>query len=328
MGMSKINVYIGTDTKRKSQGVYRMVLDTLKGSLEGPWLYYPCEQPKYLCHDHYELALIHASRDQAGVSLLDTHQMVPYHLDTQMSEQIPSCFVTMDQNFIYTANFHEGTLTIYRKNGKLRMEARIHLGEDAHCHQVLLLNGYIYVICLGLDCIKIFDSEDSFALVKEIVLPKGSGPRHAIIDAKQQYLYLLTQYSNEVFVYRIGTHFLFRCQQIVSVLPKGCKEECSSAAIRISPNGKYLYTSTRGADIITCFEMINGNLRQKEIMRSGGKHPRDFIIDETGRWMIVLNQESDHAVVFQLDPDRGNAIMITDEKEVPEGTCIALGYRI
>lgn len=326
--MSRINVYVGSDTQREGKGIYRMVLDTLKGTLSEPALYYPKTRSTAICYDHYELALIHASQAQSGLTLLDTHQPSPYHLDTLMNERFPACFVTMDRQFIYTVNHNEDTLMIYRKaHGKLSVEKCIHLGQGAKCCHVLLVHGYLYVICFKGDCLKIFDPKHEFALVKELAVPKGSGPIRAITDAKQQFLYLLTQ-SNEIFVYRIGAHFLFRCQQIVSILPKGSKRECRGTAIRISPNGKYLYTSASGADIITCFEIINGNLRQKEVMQSAGKHPRDFIIDETGRWMIVVNRDSDHAVVFQLDPDRGEAIMITDEKKVPEGTSVVFGYRI
>lgn len=322
--MSKINTYIGTYTDKGSKGIYKVVLDTLHGTLEGPWLFYEIKSPKYIdCHHGY-LASIIEKGDHAGVALVDINQPVPYHMDTKMSEDITSCFVCQDDTHVYTANYHEGTMLVYRKeHGKLSIEQRIQLGEKAKCHQVLLLNNLVYLVSLGLDRINIYDPENHYSFVDSILFPKGTGPRHAIADAKHQYLYVLSELSNEVFVYSISAHQALRCQQINSVIPQGIQEECASAAIRISPNGKYLYTSTRGADIITCFEIIDGYLRQKYFFQCGGKHPRDFIIDESGRWMLVANRFSNQIVLFKLDPDTGEIIELSDEKEIPDPVSIA-----
>lgn len=326
--MSKVTIFAGTYTDGASRGVYRMILDTLKGTLEGPWLFYECNSPKALHFFHFELSIVCSQQDHAGVALLDTHQPIPYHLDTKMAESIPACAITQDDLFIYTANYHEGTVVVYRKDhGRLKIEERLKLGESAKCHQVFLLDGYLYVVCLGTDRIRIYDPENHFSFVKDIMLPKGSGPRQAVVDQQHRMMYILSELSNEVFVYSIGAHHTFRCQQITSVLPKGCKEDCASAAIRISPNGNYLYTSTRGANVITCFEIIHGNLKQKEIFQCGGEHPRDFMIDETGRWMLVINKDSDNIIVFKLNTDTGEAMEITDEKTVPSGVSIIGAYR-
>jgi len=327
--VSKVNVFVAADANGKNQGIYRMVLNTLKGTLDGPWLYYECAASKALDYFHFELAAVCEQENHAGVVLLDTHQEHPYHLDTKMAEEVSACHITQDDLYVYTANDREGTWMVYRKDhGKLHVVKRNHLSDQAKCTQTYLLDGYLYVVCSGLDCIRIFDPQKNYAPIKDIMLPKGSGPCHVIADAKHAYLYVLCALSNEVFVYKITAHLTFRCQQIISVLPKGCKKTCTATAVRISPNGKYLYTSTDGMHIITCFEIINGNLRQCEIIQSGGENPYDFTIDETGRWMIVLNKGSGNAIVFQLNPDSGKATMITDEKQIPFGTAIVLAYRI
>ena len=51
-------------------------------------------------------------KDKAGIGL--------WHMDCKESEEvldeeITSCYVTQDQDYIYTANYHEGTLSIYAK---------------------------------------------------------------------------------------------------------------------------------------------------------------------------------------------------------------------
>lgn len=323
--MSKEMIYVGTIAGQGSQGIYRFTLDTLKGTLDGPSLVYECPSSKALCYDQAHLAFACEQGKQAGVTLLEIEASEAIHLDTKLTENTPSCAIAQDEHFLYTANYHEGSVLIYRKaEDSLKLEKRLDLGEDAKCHQAYVLNHNLYVICLGTDRIRIYDIENHFSFVKDICLPKGCGPRQIAVDEQQKHMYIISELSNEVFVYAIGAHYAFRCEQICSVLPNGEKENCASAAIRLSPNGRYLYTSTRGADIITVFEVINGNLRQKEIIQCGGKHPRDFIIDETGRWLLVLNRDSNNIVVFKIDPDSGEALEITDEKEISQGVAITL----
>lgn len=326
--MSKVNTFVGTYPTCDSKGIYKFIFDSVKGSLDGPYLFYETKDCK--CIDYHQGTLIStcSQNEHAGLVMLDVHQPIAYHMDSKMSENLPSSFIYQEGDYVYTANYHEGTLLIYHKeHGKLRIEQRITLGEKAKCHQVFVMDEYLYLICLGMDCIKIYDIENHYSYVKDIILPKGSGPRHAIMDKAHRFLYVLSELSNEVYVYTIGPHHTFRCQQINSVVPSGTKEACYSAAIRISPNGKFLYTSTRGIDIITCFEIDQGFLRQREFVSSNGKHPRDFVIDESGRWMLIMNRDSQTLVVYKLNPDTGEIVELCDEKNVPGGVSIAIQHR-
>lgn len=324
--MSKLQTYIGTYTNKDSKGVYRMIFDTIKGTCDGPWLFYELQSPKALdCHKG-ELAIVCEQSEHAGVCMLDIHQPVPYHLDTKMGEEVASCFITQDESHVYTANYHEGTVIVYEKKmGKLRLDKRIKISDDAKCHQIFFYDEYMFVVCLGIDQIRIYDPSKRYAFVKEIPFPKGSGPRHVVMDASQNFLYVLTELSNELYVYKMGAHLTFRCQQINSVIPKGMQAESFSAAIRISPNGKFLYTSTRGINILTCFEIINGVLQLKDYYDCGGLHPRDFILEDSGRWLLVANKDSDNVIVFKLNPDDGTLLEETSEITIP--SCVSLAFQ-
>lgn len=320
--MSKINIYIGTSNDK---GLYRMIFHTVKGVIEGPWRFYDCNQALALDFYRNELAIVCEENGQAGITWLDIHQPIPYRLDTKMSESVPACSVTQNQAFVCTANAEEDCIVVYRKvDHRLTLEQRLKMSEHAKCQQVFFHEQFLYVICKGTDEIKVYDGE-TFANVKNIPLPKGSGPIKAIINAASTHLYVLSELSNEVFVYTIGTHHLYRCQQIISVLPNGWKEPCSSTSICMSPNGKFLFTATKGIDVITCFEVIDGFLKQKEIFYCGGKSPRDLFVDTSSRWLITLNEAN--VIVFQLDPQSGEAIAITDEKAMENGTLMISSYR-
>ena len=315
--MGKIHILIGTG---KDKGLYRMILQTLKGTVEGPWRFYDAYQAKAASFYRNELAIVCEDQGQAGVTWLDIHQPIPYRLDTKMSESVPACSIIHNQMFICTANEKEDCVVVYRKvDHRLKLEQRLKMGENAQCCQVFFLDRFLYVLCKGLDLIKIYDS-DLFGLVKEIPLPKGSAPVQAVVDPDRSFLYVLGGSTNEVFVYTICSHHLYRCQQIISVLPNGCREVCDSTSICMSPNGKFLFVSTNGIDVITCFEVIDGILKQKEIFHCGGKEPRSLLVDGTSRWLISLNKE--YLIVFQLDPQSGEAVVITDDKAMEDGTAL------
>lgn len=322
--MGKQTYLIGTYTDSGSEGIYQLTLDTLKGTLEEPTLFYPIKSPKALhVSKTKQLVSVMEHGSHAGIILLDLCQPTPYRLDQKLPETKPSCYINQDDQYVYTANYHEGCVNIYRKDHNLlQLEEHFTYGKEAKCHQVYLLENKVFVACLGLDRIKIYDRDNHFSLLEEIHLPKQSGPRHMIADVNHQFLYVLTELSNEIYVYEMSAHERYRCIQICSLLPEGCEKPCASAALRISSNGMYLYASTRGANTITCFEIMQGMLKQKEIFGCGGDHPRDFILEESGRWLLCCLKDSNSIVVFHLDPETGEAMEITDEKQIPSPVAI------
>lgn len=163
---------------------------------------------------------------------------------------------------------------------------------------------------------------------KPIQLPKGSAPDNMLMSKDGEFLYVLCPNANEIFVYKIGNHGSYRCQQICSLLPKGWKESCISRNMILSPNGKYLYVLIDGAHAIARFEIIHGNLKECGMIESGGLNPYDALIDETGRWMLAIHKDSDNIIVFQMNPDSGEAITVTDEKILSQGIQLTWAYRI
>ncbi len=91
-----------------------------------------------------------------------------------------------------------------------------------------------------------------------------------------------------------------------------------SAAIRVSPNGKFLYASNRGRDSIIAYRIdgATGLLSFVSSESSGGFSPRDFIIDPTGAFLLTANQDSDNLSVFLIDPASGKLAKIASV-EIP-----------
>ena len=62
----------------------------------------------------------------------------------------------------------------------------------------------------------------------------------------------------------------------------------------IHPSGKFLYASNRGHDSIAVFAIDpkTGNPTPLDRTLTGGKTPRNFNLDPTGRYLLAANQES------------------------------------
>jgi 6-phosphogluconolactonase len=73
----------------------------------------------------------------------------------------------------------------------------------AHCVLLNKEENELIVNNIALDKIFFYDISDGCLRHKqEVTLPTGSGPRHAILSSDERFLYIITEYSNEIFVYR------------------------------------------------------------------------------------------------------------------------------
>ena len=90
----------------------------------------------------------------------------------------------------------------------------------------------------------------------------------------------------------------------VSTLPEGWTGESDCAAIRVHPNGRFVYASNRGHDSIfaASLDEERGLLQPVGTWASGGRSPRDFALTPDGAFLLAASQD-DHAIaVFAVDP--------------------------
>lgn len=79
----------------------------------------------------------------------------------------------------------------------------------------------------------------------------------------------------------------------------------SGAEIAVHPNGKFLNASNRGDSSIAVFRMGGGKLTLVGRVPTGGKTPRSFAIDPSGKFLLVANQDSGTIVPFGIDRRTG-----------------------
>ncbi len=127
-------------------------------------------------------------------------------------------------------------------------------------------------------------------------------------------------------VYQHGLDTLKFIQNISSHPPdySGTK---GSADIHVSPDGKFLYASNRGdAHNIAIFAINpdNGKLAAKGFQSTMGTVPRNFMIDPTGNYLLVANQQSSNIVIFKRDKQTGQLQPTGKEINVPNPVCLVM----
>ena len=113
-------------------------------------------------------------------------------------------------------------------------------------------------------------------------------------------------------------------KQSISTLPPDFKEQNITAEIRVHPNGRFVYGSNRGHDSIAVFaaQVETGELTLVEIVKTGGRTPRNFALSPDGQWLVCGHQDTPILTVFRVDASTGQLARIKPTANVPACVCV------
>lgn len=325
--MGTLQGFIGTYASEKSLGLYRFSVDTDSGTVTKPQLYFQADDAKCMDFFHGYLAAPVESQGAAGMVLVKREEDRGILAHQVMEEANAACFLTHDEEYLYTANYHQGHVLLYREEqGRLIREYKLQAAPKAGCHQVILRGQRILVPCLKLDKILVFDRTGRRQQTGEITFPRGSGPRHGIFSKDGEDFYVVGEKSCSLFCFRVSVEEKEPRFQLMEEIPlyenKG--DGYAAAAIRLSPDGRFLYISVRGADELVVFGLADGRRSIIQHSSSGGKHPRDFLLTPDGRFLLVVNRSSSQLVSFPRDGETGLLGRPVSRETVYEGVGILL----
>ena len=308
--MEQKRILAGTYTDSGSEGIYSFGFEN--GKLSAPELYAKTDSPKSISVSDGLTASVTRFEDGAGAAVFDRSGKL---LAKTKYETKTSCYITWHDGDIYTANYHEGTVTKLRFDGEqLSRVKTAEVREGAGCHQVLFHRNQILVPALFLDRLMIFDRELTYQ--GSVVFPDGTGPRHAVFSRDHSLLYLISELSNELFVLDSED---WKLRASIPVLKDGRTHLRGGAAVHLSDDETKLYVSTRGQDLISVIDLNRMTVLQDAYC--GGKHPRDFIL--TDGYAVCANRFSDTVVSFRLLPD-GTIGEETSRINIPQAVSLAV----
>jgi 6-phosphogluconolactonase (cycloisomerase 2 family) len=183
----------------------------------------------------------------------------------------------------------------------------------------------------GLDKTLVFRFENGQltpAAFPEALGREGSGPRHLVFHPSQLWAYIANELDSTVtacsFDAATGQLVPF---QIVSGLDDSYIGNSRNSEIEVHPSGKTLYVSNRGEDTIGVFsiESETGRICLIQSMPCGGKTPRFFALMPEGRFMQVLNEDSDSIVTLSVDAQSG--MLSETGQSQPCGSPVCMVFR-
>lgn len=332
--MELIHGYVGTYYSQESQGVYRFSFDPDSGRLTEPELFYEAHGAKWISLNSCSMVIPIEEEGRAGSCFLELRDGRVKEVARILKEQETPCYILQDGDYVYTANYHDGNVMAYRlEEGRPFLMKRIDNGEGAGCHQILLHETYLMVPCLTQNRIRLFDRAKDFSPAGEIAFPHGCGPRHGVFNQEHTRFYLISEWSNELFVFKVyGREFVL--QQVESILLDDSPgrdraagedgERASGAAIRLTRDGNFLYVSVRGLNEIVAFDLREGGARQIQRIFSEGSHPRDFILSGDERFLLVANRFEGGIVSMERDLQSGLLKNVVHRVLMPQGVALSL----
>ena len=343
----------GTYTGGGSKGLYVYDFDAATGKVTPISNTDSADNPSYLCispDGNFVYAVNEVSRQQSGLVAayrFDKSKGTLQMINRQLSGSENPCHIsiTRDAKWLLIANYTGGSLSALPIAGDgsiLPLQQHIiHSGksvneqrqEKAHVHSVFFSPDEKFLLTpdLGTDQVSIYRFNGA---AKEpltaanppfVASAPGSGPRHLEFTANGKFVYVVEELSGTVTAYSFNKGKMKKLASYAGHAP-GAITQHGSADIHLSPDEKFLYMSNRGDEnnlAIFSVDANSGLLTKVGITPTLGNHPRNFLIDPTGNYLLVGNMKSNEVVIFNRNKATGQ-LSESGRFAIPSPSCLKM----
>lgn len=249
------------------------------------------------------------------------------------------CYISLSpmEDFLLLANYSSSSIAVVKldANGIPKQVTDSVLfevidGKVSHPHMIAFdpLGKKVYLTDLGLDRIVIYDFDSKEGTLKQVDkgivnLQKGSGPRHFVFNSTATKLYVICELNSTIAVYDVDAKGGLKMIQNLTTLAPDYTGENACADIHFGLGEHFLYGSNRGENTIVTFRVEgDGKLVPAGSTRCGGDWPRNFVIDPTGKFMLVANQKSGNIMLFKIDQKTGLPAETSKEYKLDAAVCL------
>ncbi len=337
--------YIGSLAKEGDSPITLCELDLKTGKITPKSTFTELKGPGYISLSPDQKTLFAVTQENKIVSLSVGTDGQLKLINSQSSEGQNPAHVSVHPSgkMAFLANYTGGSIAAYpvRKDGTLEPASATdqYTGsgpdksrqEKPHAHSAIPTpNGkYLYVADLGTDRVMNYVVDANSGKLtpnpaqKYFESKPGAGPRHIVAHPSGKYLIVLHEMEPIVTSFSIDDKGVLKPIQTVNSLPADFKESNKGAAIRLHPNGNFVYVSNRGYNGITGYRITDkGGLEEVGKVTQSIDTPRDFNIDPSGKYMLVANMNTNDLAVYSLDEKTGKMTFRDKALSVNTPTCI------
>jgi 6-phosphogluconolactonase len=351
---AEYSLYIGAYTRGASKGILLAHFNSKTGAISTPELAVATPNPTFLAI-HPNNRFLYAVNEVESWNGQPTGSVGAFSIETggklRLLNQVSSkgrgpCHVALDTKgrVALVANYGSGSIASYKiaTDGQLSEAVSFfqdsgfgpnqsrQAGPHAHSNTLSADNRYVISCDLGTDRLSIYELDTENAKIVPSNPPfvravPGGGPRHFTFHPNEKFGYVCNEMLSSVTAFQWNR---FRGEltelETVSTLPKGgFSGENSTAEIRIHPVNGRLYVSNRGHNSIAVFEIAkDGKLTLIETAATGGKTPRNFNFDPSGRWLLAAHQDSNDIKVLEIHHKKGTLAATSNSAQCGAPVCL------
>ncbi len=247
--------------------------------------------------------------------------------------------ISKDGRYLATANYSTGVVLLFEMASPSKLGAKLgefqHKGtgpnkgrqEGPHAHSVDFdpTGKYLLSADLGADRVFVYSVGSSPKPVFAAECEAGVGPRHIAFDKSGKRVYVVNEMDATVtrFSFDPSTGAMARFEK-VSLMESSAPRK-GAAEIAVHPSGKWLLASNRlDENTVSSFalEGSTGQLGFTSRVHKPLTHPRHFVIDPSGKWVLVGSMDADEVRVVSFDSTTGGLTLRSQLAKMPKPTCI------
>jgi 6-phosphogluconolactonase (cycloisomerase 2 family) len=195
---------------------------------------------------------------------------------------------------------HDGPVGSYADSG--------HDTTHPHMAQTDPDGNFVFIADLGTDRVFIYKFDKVNGKLSPNDQPylqasPGAGPRHFVFHPNRRWAYVLNEESSTVlFAAYDAAKGTLEIKQSSYNVPEGFAGTNYPSAIKLSSDGRYLYTANRNFNSIAIYEInAEGWMIRVGDEWTRGHYPFDIALDPSGNFMYAMNTNNDCVTSFRVD---------------------------
>ena len=346
-----LHVFVASRAASPDGGIHHFLLDAGSGTFTGGALSAQQATPMWLSWGDSDLLAAGASGTGAAQS-----DIVRYAVDRRSgllkrysviaSGGVGATYLTCNASTaaLYIANYGDGTVVraacpanaalgdatqVVKHEGSGTSERQ----KSPHPHATVIAPGgrFLLVPDLGTDRVYVYPLDPVSGALDgagrhEIAFAPGSGPRHLVFTPDGRRLIVTLELTGEIHVLAWdGSAGTAEPLSRIALDPTEYTGKRSAAALAISPDGRFVYATNRGRNLIQVFALeLSGTLREIQSTPSGGQTPWALSSDPSWRWLVVTNEGSGSVCAFAIDRLTGKVRLTGRCGLVPKPVALAI----
>lgn len=195
--------------------------------------------------------------------------------------------------------------------------------RPSRAHQAVFLpGGVVATTDMGLDLVRFWrTSADGLRAVQQVVLPRGSGPRHMLWHPSG-HLYVVTELSCELFALAADAAGGWRIVSSTRLSPATTFGLDLAAEIAASRDATVVYAGVRGSNTIAAVRVRGdgADFASLALVESGADWPRHHVVERDT--LLVAGQLSNEVTSLGLDLRTGVPGRVRHRTAAPSPTCL------